>query len=307
MSFKMEKAAASAPGKVILFGEHFVVYDNPAIVSAINLRARVEVSTYDRRGVWLRDRKVVNHPAVRAAEYIIQNKGFSKGLNINIFSDIPPKVGLGSSASVSIASAAAASLIIQGRIDRELIAAAGFEGERIVHHNPSGIDTCIALNGGVGIYRRSKGFTKIHIPLETILIIDTGRMRNTGEMVKKVREYMENNRERFNEILVDAEELVNIVLDMFKNGDLEGVGKLMLRNQALLREVGVSSDEIEEAVRLALKSGAYGAKLTGAGGGGCVICLVDEDKIERVYLNISNRFKVYTVRLSAEGVKEEEI
>ncbi|MEN2975254.1 MAG: mevalonate kinase [Candidatus Caldarchaeales archaeon] len=303
----MEKAAASAPGKVILFGEHFVVYDKPAIVSAIDLRARVEISIYSREGVWLREKRMSNHPAVRAVEYIVQSKGFSSGLNIKISSDIPPSVGLGSSASIAVSSAAAASLIVLGRLDRELVEEAAFEGEKIVHYNPSGIDTTIALNGMGGLYRRSIGFTKINIPIEKILIIDTGRMRKTGEMVKRVREYMERNPERFNELLMIEEKLVNEALDMFKIGDLEGVGRLMLKNQELLREVGVSSNEIEETVRLALASGAYGAKLTGGGGGGCVICLVDEDIMDRVSKNISRFFRTYVVRLLAEGVREEKV
>lgn len=307
VSLTVEKAASSAPGKVILFGEHFVVYDKPAIVSAINLRARVEAWRYEKPGVWIGYRMLVDHPSTRAVEYVLEKTGFMSGIKLKILSKIPASVGLGSSASVSVASAASASLISLGRIERELVEKAALEGEKIVHVNPSGIDTTIALRGGSGIYRRSRGFSSIDIPLKKILIIDTGKTRRTGEMVNRVREFSEKNKDRFSEILSREEELINEVLDAFKSLDFEKIGELMLVNQSLLREVGVSSNEIEEAIKLALDAGAYGAKLTGAGGGGCVICLVDEDKFEKVSKSISNKFKVYLTELSAEGLREEKI
>lgn len=302
----MEKAATSAPGKVILFGEHFVVYDRPAIVSAINLRACVEAWTYSRPGVWIGNERLLNHPASRAIEYVFERTGFTSGTVLRISSDIPSSVGLGSSASISVASAATASLLSLRKIDMELVKTAAAEGELVVHFNPSGIDTTIALYGGGGLYRRSSGFIPLDIPLKKILIINTGKTRRTGEMVKHVRDFMNQNRERFNKILEREDEIIKEALDTFKSADFEMLGKLMLENQNLLREVGVSSIEIEEAIKLALDAGAYGAKLTGAGGGGCVICLIDEDRIERVSRILSSRFKVYLTELSAEGLKVEE-
>lgn len=301
----MERAATSAPGKVILFGEHFVVYDRPAIVSAINLRARVEAWTHDRPGVWLKNRRLLNHPASRAVEYVFNKTGYTLGTMLTISSEIPASVGLGSSASISVASAATACLLSLKKIDAEIVRSAAVEGEKIIHFNPSGIDTTIALYGGVGLYRKSGGFKRIDIPLKKILIINTGKTRRTGEMVMQVRNFMDQNRERFSKILAREEEIIGEALDAFKNMDYENLGKLMLENQDLLREVGVSSMEIEEAVKHALEAGAYGAKLTGAGGGGCVICLADEDKIEQIYGILSNKFKVYLTELSAEGLREE--
>lgn len=303
----MERAASSAPGKVILFGEHFVVYGKPAIVSAINLRARVEARRSEKAGVWIGYRKLVNHPSSRAVEYVFEKTGFTSGVKLEISSEIPAGVGLGSSASVSVASAASASLISLGRIDREIVENAAIEGEKIVHINPSGIDTAIALHGGGGIYRRSRGFTPMNIPLKKIMIINTGKTRRTGEMIDRVREFKEKNNERFSEMLIREEELVNDVIDAFKSSDLERLGELMLVNHDLLREVGVSSVEIDEAVKLALDAGAYGAKLTGAGGGGCVICLADEDEFEKISKIVSKRFNVYLAGLSAEGLRVEEV
>lgn len=298
-------AAASAPGKVILFGEHFVVYGAPAIVSAIDLRAKATVSRADSGEMLLGGRKVEGHPAVRAAEHVLKNCGLNWGVSIVIDSEIPPRVGLGSSASVSVATAASASILALGKIDLDLVGAAALEGERLVHVNPSGIDTSIALSGGSGLYRRYRGLSKIDVPIQRLLIIDTGKSRRTGDMVRRVREYAEKNKKRFEELLAAEEVLVEEVLDMFRSGDIEGVGRMMLRNQELLREIGVSSDEIEEAIRIVMREGAYGAKLTGAGGGGCVICLADERKLGEIADAASKSFKVMTARLSAEGVREE--
>ncbi|MCF8885189.1 MAG: mevalonate kinase [Nitrososphaerota archaeon] len=300
----MKVRSASSPGKIILFGEHFVVYGKPAIVSAIDLRAKVKIQPTSEPQVKLSNGSTHN-PAVKAAEYILQELKINLGLIIDIESTIPPSAGLGSSASISVASAAATSLLLLDRIDLDLVREAAFVGEKLVHFNPSGIDTSIALYGGSGLYTRAESLKPINISIDRLLVIDTGKTRKTGEMVKKVREFYEENKEKFKEILEEYDEILNSVLDSFKNRNLEDIGKLMLRNQELLREIGVSCEEIEKAIKTALDAGAYGAKLTGAGGGGCVVALIDEDRLEKAVSMISEKFKVYTPRLSAEGVREE--
>jgi len=298
------RCSASAPGKIILFGEHFVVYNKPAIVTAIGLRARVDAEKIEEREVKLR-RGRRDNPAVRAAEYLIERIGGENGVLLDISSEIPPSVGLGSSASISVASAAATALLLTGELNLELILEAAVEGERRVHYNPSGIDTAIATYGGGGVYRRSRGFRKLEIGLEKILVIDTGRERRTGEMVRRVKFFADKNPDRFEALLQEAENLVEEAEDALIEGDVKKTGLLMNRNQELLREVGVSSPEIEEAVSLSLKAGAYGAKLTGGGGGGCVIAVAEEDSLGLVASKISERFRVFVPELMVEGVRVE--
>ncbi|RLG01920.1 MAG: mevalonate kinase [Thaumarchaeota archaeon] len=297
------KACASAPGKVILFGEHFVVYDKPALVSAINLRAYAEVEKSDR-GIVL-DGWTEENPAVKASAYIAKELEYSGGINLRIRSSIPQSVGLGSSASVSVASAAATSLLLKGELDLELIMEAAHIGESLIHYRPSGIDTTIATYGGGGIYIRSKGFKNLSFDLNEILIINTGKARRTGDLVKKVKEFKDTHVEEFERILGNAERIIWEAVDALKNGDVELIGKLMLRNQELLRRVGVSSKEIEDVIELCMKYGALGAKLTGAGGGGCVIAVAEEGKLDLLMENMSKSFEVMRCRLMAEGVRED--
>ncbi len=298
------RRAASAPGKVILFGEHFVVYGKPALVVAIGLRARAEAEE-GGKGVELAGWSKPN-PAVKAAEYVAEKLGYGGGIRLRIESEIPLSVGLGSSASVSVASAAAVSLLASNRIDLPLVLEAGMEGERIAHYNPSGIDPTIAALGGGGVYVRGEGLRRMGFKAGNILLVDTGKTRRTGEMVARVRRFAEMHPERFKALLEEAERLVWEAVEALKAADTETLGRLMLRNQEMLREVGVSSPEIEEAVRLCLRSGALGAKLTGGGGGGCVIAVADEARLRAVAERVGERFRVMVPRLMAEGVREEE-
>jgi len=297
------RACASAPGKVILFGEHFVVYDKPAIVSAIGLRAYVEAVKSDR-GIIL-DGWSGENPAVKASAYVTDQLGYSGGLTLRIRSSIPQSVGLGSSASVSVASAAATSLLLKGKLDLELIRRAAHLGESLVHYRPSGIDTTIATYGGGGIYTRSEGFRSMSLNLDEILIINTGKARRTGDLVRRVKEFRDAHGEEFEKILEDAEGIIWEAVDALKARDLELIGSLMLRNQELLRRVGVSSKEIEEVIELCMRFGALGAKLTGAGGGGCVIAVAEDEKIPQLMEALDRRFEVMRCELMAEGVRED--
>jgi len=299
----MMRACASAPGKVILFGEHFVVYDKPAIVSAIGLRAYVEAVKSDR-GIVL-DGWGGENPAVKASAYVTDRLGYSGGLNLRIRSSIPQSVGLGSSASVSVASAAATSLLLKGKLDLELIRRAAHMGESLVHYRPSGIDTTIATYGGGGIYTRSKGFRSMSINLDQILIINTGKARRTGDLVRRVKEFRDAHGEEFEKILEDAEGIIWEAVDALKARDLKLIGRLMMRNQELLRRVGVSSKEIEDVIELCMRSGALGAKLTGAGGGGCVIAVAEDERIPQLMEALGRRFEVMRCELMAEGVRED--
>ena len=297
------RAAASAPGKVILFGEHFVVHGNPAIVSSISLRGRVDALRIEGDEIRLEGWEL--NPAIEASRHVLRLLGLKLGIMLRVSSQIPQSVGLGSSAVISVASAAATMLLAGGRLDREKILEAAYEGEKLIHYTPSGIDTSVAVFGGAGIYRRDSGYERIGIGLEEILIVNTGRQRRTGDLVKRVREFRENNPEKFSKLSEEARLIVEEALSRLKSRDLEALGRLMNKNQELLRAIGVSSPEIEDAVSLCLKAGAYGAKLTGAGGGGCVIAVIDPDRLEKAARMLSERFQVFRARLGVEGVRAE--
>ncbi|MCX8187554.1 MAG: mevalonate kinase [Nitrososphaeria archaeon] len=300
----MRAATASAPGKIILFGEHFVVHGNPAIASAINLRASVEVVEAEG-GVISLEGFIGDNPASSAASYLVKKLGYNRGLRLRISSQIPQSVGLGSSAAIAVASAAATLQLIGRKLDHRLLLEAAHEGEKVAHYTPSGIDTSIAVFGGAGVYTRSEGYKKIDMGLEELLVINTGRPRRTGDLVRKVREFGENNPGKFGEILDEAARIVDEALRALREPDLEIIGRLMNRNQELLRMVGVSSEEIEEVIGECLRLGACGAKLTGAGGGGCVIAVADRDQMDKISRKLCERCQVMRVGLMAEGVRIE--
>jgi len=298
------RASASAPGKVILFGEHFVVYGNPAIVSSIGLRAAVTAETASVEAVELESAEAEN-PAVIASRHILAKLGGERGIRLRISSEIPQNVGLGSSAAVSVAAAAATMMLLRGEMDLDLVLEAAQEGERVIHYTPSGIDTSVATFGGAGVYTRETGYRRLDLGLKHLLIVDTGGRRRTGDLVRRVRIFSEENPERFRALLEEAAGIVSEALDCLKSLDLERLGGLMNRNQELLRAIGVSSPEIEGAVEACLRAGAYGAKLTGAGGGGCVIAVTDYDNLDRVARALEGRFSVVKARLMVEGVRAE--
>ena len=298
------KAAASAPGKVILFGEHFVVHGNPAIVSSISLRAKVEAEKIPEEHVKLEGFEEDN-PAIVASRYVLGKLRRQHGLKLRIFSEIPQSVGLGSSAAVSVAAAAATMKLCLNEIDLPLVLEAAHEGEKIIHYTPSGIDTSVATFGGGGVYSRAEGYRRLDLKLEYVLIVNTGKLRRTGDLVRKVKAFQEKNPEKFRQILASAGGIVSEAIDHLKSLDLESLGKLMNKNQELLRTIGVSSPEIEEAVAACLDAGAYGAKLTGAGGGGCVIAVADYDKLDQMREKLEGKFSVVKARLMVEGVRAE--
>ncbi|HDD43227.1 MAG: mevalonate kinase [Thaumarchaeota archaeon] len=295
---------ASAPGKVILFGEHFVVYGNPAIVSSIDLRARVTASSSREEGVTLEGWPQEN-PAVRSASYILEKLRWKGGISLKTSSEIPQSVGLGSSAAIAVASAAAALKLCSDKLDLKLVLEAAHEGEKIIHYTPSGIDTSIAAFGGAGTYTRSEGYRELDFRLEEILIVNTGRQRRTGDLVRRVKEFREKDPKRFEELLEESKRIVEESVDHLKAHEVEPLGKLMIRNQELLRAIGVSAPEIERAVDACMSAGAYGAKLTGAGGGGCVIAVADYDKLDLLAEKLGKYFQVFRARLRVEGVRIE--
>ena len=293
-----EEVVASAPGKVILLGEHFVVYGVPAIVAAIELRARASVSMRADSSVRVEapdlglsglfrpgasevegdeGAEEALRPIFLAVDEVRKRLGRRRGLNISISSSIPIAAGLGSSAAVAVSASAATCALLKGLIDKELVFRAALEAEKLVHVSPSGVDPAISTHGGLIIYKRGVGIQKLEIeaPLE-LVVGDTGLKRSTGALVSAVRALRNRRPELFQRLLSAAEELISEALDALRRGDALALGELMDINQGLLSAIGVSNLALEKLVHAARKAGALGAKLTGAGGGGCMIALVEE-------------------------------
>ncbi|MEM2888156.1 MAG: mevalonate kinase [Candidatus Bathyarchaeia archaeon] len=324
------QAKASAPAKVILLGEHFVVHGAPAIVLAIDLRATVLA---EQR----RDKKIyIESKALKYSDYfknddfrlkkrnkhlnsqlkpvyaIIKNvmeiadKEF--GVNLKIDSDIPVAAGLGSSAAIAVASVAALSHLFSLSLDDKEIFELAFEAEKIIHGNPSGVDPAVSTYGGILRYQKGKDIQKIGANITLPLVIgDTEIKRSTGEMVTHVGEMRNRFPAIFERFLETENEIVARSIDALRNNDIETLGDLMNINHALLYAIGVSNEPLDKLVYAARKAGASGAKITGAGGGGCIVALATSECVQNVKEAIELAGgKAFITKMTMDGVKIEE-
>jgi mevalonate kinase len=307
------EAAARAPGKAILFGEHAVVYGEGAIAVALTLRfesrvkvARSETTRVDGRPM---DRK--RHAYFQEA--VRREWGDRGPLEIATSSTIPSGSGLGSSAALTVSTVAALKAL-RGRMSQEAVARASFEVEYAVQGRASPNDTSIASHGRAIYIGKEEGARHLwtvekggkrwcvhdlEIPPLEFVIGNTGKKGNTAELVGAVRALTERDAEardrvaRIGALVLEAREAL-------ASGDLPRVGALMDRNQELLRALGVSSPELE-ALIAAARPHALGAKLTGAGGGGCMIALTERpDECARAIEKAGG--KAYRAQIDEQGV-----
>ena len=321
---------ASAPAKIILLGEHFVVYGEPAIVMAIDKRvyARVEKRNDNRLHVRsmdlnlevffengsfrveqgdLKEAKMKFEPVKQAIEKVMEKHGQHVGLDIEINSTVPVGAGLGSSAAVIAATTAATGAILDVKLSKEDILRITYTAEKIVHGIPSGVDPAISTMGGTMLFQMDTGFKPLEVKTNIPLIIgDTGVERSTRVQVEKVRDLVDKYPRVTEHLMKAAREIVLRAIDALKENDLETLGTMMNINHALLYGIGVSDESLERLANAARKAGALGAKLTGAGGGGCMIALAREEKLEQVSEAIQRSGgRPFVARKTEEGVRIE--
>ncbi len=255
----------SASGKVILVGEHFVVYGYPAIVSGIDKKLRVilRYSSEDR----VLPEGWMNEKTFSALAWI-RRRYHLPPLDIKVFSEFPVAAGLGSSAAFSVALGRALGV--------ENILSFAHEVEKFYHGNPSGIDTAAAYYGRPLIFRRNGPIQPLDRTGIRLLLVYSGpRDRSTKELVQGVGKLKEERPKVFESLARGYLKVFQGTLEALRERDLERLGHCFNVNQSLLRSLGVSSSRIERVVSDLKKLGALGAKLTGAGDGGFVIGVFD--------------------------------
>ena len=287
---------ASAPGKVILLGEHAAVYGNPVLVSSVNLRTYATVSmrkdsrftlTNSSTGVERLDfsmsdlaRMKKDWATVLTAECIektFDKLGVQAGLDIELSSEIPVSSGLGSSASASSALSLAISKELGFKLKLQEVAELAWSIENIVHGKSSGADPFGVTFGGVIRYREG-GFEKVEmIQCPQITVGNTGVKADTGDSVRDVMMLKKKYPEFFEHYLEAMLHIVDYGQKYLEEGDMEHLGDVMNINHGLLSAIGVSSPELEKLVWAARKV-SPGAKLCGSGRGGIMIALGDAEK-----------------------------
>lgn len=288
----MSKGKASAPAKIILFGEHFVVYNGPAVLASIDRRITVEAKKGRDGKVTIRsdiaagefdgstfkliegsNARAALEPIYFAAKQALAARKQQAGLEIDMVSDIPYGVGLGSSAASLVATIAAVESLL-GKADRKKVCESAIEAERIIHKNSSGADCYVSTFGGLIHYSKGQEFKKIEAKAKLFLVIgDTGIKHNTGELVSSVRKLKEANQMAFAGLMSQSKDICNQALAALNSGNVDHLGMLMNENQLLLERLGVSHEKADELIDVARRAGAVGAKITGAGGGGAIIAL----------------------------------
>jgi mevalonate kinase len=291
---------SSAPGKIILFGEHAVVYGRPALaVPVTQVHADVEVRDSARPGIWIDapdvdlQAELNTLPSDHPLAAVIHNFLFLwrvspfPNLAIKITSTLPVASGLGSGAAVTVALARAlAAHLHQPMTDEELNAFA-YEIEKLHHGTPSGIDNTVVTYARPVYFVRGQPMEtfKVREPF-TLVIADTGISAPTKESVGDVRRLWMQDQPRWERVFDKIGDISSAARRAIETGNLNTLGELMNENHALLQTLTVSSPALDRLVETAHTAGARGAKLSGGGRGGNMIALVHADIVEAVSLSL---------------------
>jgi len=275
-------SAGRAPGKVLLLGEHAVVYGHPAIAAAIPLYVNVVVEPAEKAQLVLPGGMATPSQVLDATIAIARQAGWRGGFRVRVQSEIPLGSGLGSSAALGVALARA----FKPGCAPDEAAALAMQLERVLHGAPSGVDPAVCARGGVIYFVR--GEPPVIEPVEGrawLCVALTGIARGTHTTVMPLRE------RRKTDASIDPK-LARLGELARQGRSLRNLGPLMDEAHAILRELGVSCAELEEAVQKLKAAGALGAKLTGAGGGGAAIGLARDGEHAREMAQATGGFAV---------------
>ncbi len=305
------KIKTSAPGKLMLFGEHAVIYGRPCLVTAVSSRIYVEAEK-SSKGFSIDAPQVKDVRFVEETVKIFKEKyKIDNGLSIKTQSDFSSQYGFGSSSAVTVATIYALSQLYKKKLTKKEIFDLGYKVTLNVQGIGSGFDIAAATYGKT-LYFIAGG--KIIKPLKLkalpLVVGYSGIKADTPNMVQKIKAKMTNKKSKssikIQKIFEEIENIVETVKEELINNNWPRVGKLMNQNQKLLRQLGVSTEKLDKMCQISLKAGAWGAKLSGAGGGDCMIALVSYEKKEAVKEAIVRvGGEVIEVDNNTEGVKIE--
>ena len=286
-----ESAMGVGYGKVVLLGEHAVVYGRHAIAAPVPMTINAVVEDCDegihlmipRWGIeyQLASNPKERHSFERPAGVMLDELGLSgRGMRIEVFPDVPRSMGLGGSAAMAVAIVRALDSHFRLGLSDEEVNRLAFESEKVAHGTPSGLDNTVACYGRPLVYR--SGTPPLVEPLNIgnpipVVIGMTGYEGLTAKTVGRVREAWKQEQRLYERIFDQIDSLVLRGVQAIQDDDLLTLVELMNVCQGMLNALQVSTPELEQLVDIARESGALGAKLTGGGGGGSIIALCDGD------------------------------
>jgi len=310
------KSIASAPGKIILFGEHFVVHGTKAILAAIDKRVTVTSTFTDNKTIKVNSElgtievpisssheevKSEFRPFVYLANKIINSNQNVNGLEVTIDSDIPIGVGLGSSSACCVAAAASISELFK-ELSSEEILNISIEAEKTIFPDTSGADCTVCTYGGMIEYEQFTGTKKIDNTFELNLVIANSMIPHTTKnSVERVSKFKENDEERFSQLCDLETKLIDEVIVAMKNNDVTTLGLKMSENQKYLEEIQVSNDTLRDMIS-SLNEISLGSKITGAGDGGCIIALIKDENMDQIPALLGNDKECFSAKIDTKGV-----
>lgn len=296
----------SACGKVILLGEHAVVYDQPALampVSSRRVKAWIEPRILAPSGqIWVKspflglDQDSLSlpelHPVFQAihltlAELQVQQR---PSCILHLSSDLPVSSGLGSSASIAVATIRSMSAFLGHSLDTESVNRIAFECEKLVHGQPSGIDNTIVSYEKPVFFHKDKPIEFVNPTASIYFVLADSKIRKSTK--ETVATLAENLKADFEQIMPKLEAIGGLALagrDALTEGNLEKLAQAMKQNQSILKSLGLSCPELDSLTKTAMEAGALAAKLTGGGKGGHIVALVEEDKVSEVLLTLEEK------------------
>ena len=311
------KSIASAPAKIILFGEHFVVHGTPAILAAIDKRVTVTSTFTENKTLKINSQlgtlevpisssheeaKSEFKPFIYLANKMINSHQDVNGLEITIDSDIHIGVGLGSSSACCIAATASIFGLFK-EISSEEILKMSIEAEKTIFPDTSGADCTVCAYGGIIEYDKINGSKKNTDASNLNLLIANSMIpHSTKRSVGKVSKFKEDDEDRFSQLCVLETKLIDEVNLALKNKDLITLGLKMSENQKYLEEIQVSNDTLRYMIS-SLKEISLGAKITGAGDGGCIIALVKDENLDKVPALLGKDKEYFSAKIDTRGVK----
>jgi len=314
------KSIASAPGKIILFGEHFVVYGMKAVLCSIDKRITATSQFIDEKVIRIRSslgeseisidlsnnlekvQQKFMKPFVYVAQRAIKENSSKSGIELVLQSEIPTGVGLGSSSAACVAATASVNGLFC-KLSKNDVMKIAVQAERIIFEQNSGADSSVSTFGGLVSYDLKNGFENISSRNDLRFIIsNSAQVHNTQDVVRQVRNFKEKNNDLFNKLCKLEIDIVDNAMSSLRENDLNKLGSLMLKNHDLLKQIGISTEKIDLLVEEAKKT-SYGAKITGAGGGGCIISLVDDSNSEDTLNNLRKISDCFVTKIDYDGLK----
>ncbi len=322
----MDSVTISAPGKLMLFGEHAVLYDHPCIVTAVGERMTATVTVLDKPAFELSAPDVNVNSHVKAMDAlgsgeIPQGAAFvelavkhffdqypsGKGIHIETRSGFSPRVGLGSSSASAVCVIKALADLFGMSLSPEQIFAVAYQAVLDAQGKGSGFDVAAAAFGGTLLFfTGGKQIEPLQLPSLPLIIGYTGVKADTVTVIDQVKARAEKFPKIIDRLYGEIDAVTTLALSALREGDLRTVGELMDVNHGYLSALGVSSAKLESLVHAARDAGAWGAKLSGAGGGDCMIALADAARrrdVEDAIVKAGGT--VMRVEANAEGMRVE--